>query len=79
MTRLILAALLLLLAGCSRTTDEQRIRAAMAAMEQAMEARDPRAFMSHITEDFVGNEAEFDRNALANLLRIEALRNEASA
>jgi len=32
--------------------------------------------MSHITEDFVGNEAEVDRNALANLLRIEVLRNE---
>jgi ketosteroid isomerase-like protein len=76
MARLILAALILLLAGCSRTTDEQRIRAAMAAMEQAMEARDPRAFMSHITEDFVGNDAEFDRNALANLLRIEVLRND---
>jgi len=45
-------------------------------MQQAMEARDPRAFMSHITEDFVGNEAEVDRNALANLLRIEVLRND---
>jgi len=76
MARLILAGMILLLAGCSRTTDEQRIRAAMAAMEQAMEARDPRAFMSHITEDFVGNDAEFDRNALANLLRMEVLRND---
>jgi len=36
MPRLILAGLILLLAGCSRTTDEQRIRASMAAMEQAM-------------------------------------------
>jgi ketosteroid isomerase-like protein len=76
MARLILTAMILLLAGCSRTTDEQRIRLAMAAMQQAMEARDPRAFMSHITEDFVGNDAEFDRNSLANLLRIEVLRND---
>ncbi len=41
-----------------------------------MEARDPRAFMSHVAEDFVGNDAEFDRNALANLLRMEVLRND---
>jgi len=76
MGRLILIALILLLAGCSRTSDEQRIREAMAAMQQAMEARDPRAFMSRITEDFVGNEGEFDRNALGNLLRIEVLRDD---
>ena len=76
MGRLILIALVVLLVACSRTSDEQRIREAMAAMQQAMEARDPRAFMSHITEDFVGNEAEVDRNALANLLRIEVLRND---
>jgi ketosteroid isomerase-like protein len=76
MARLILTGLVLLLAGCSRTTDEQRIRDAMAAMQQAMESRDPRAFMAHVTEDFVGNDADFDRAALANLLRIEVLRND---
>lgn len=76
MPRLMLTGLILLLAGCSRTTDEQRIRDAMASMQQAMEARNPRAFMAHVTDDFVGNDAEFDRNALANLLRIEVLRND---
>jgi ketosteroid isomerase-like protein len=76
MTRTIVIAFIVFLAGCTRTTDEQRIREAMAAMQQAMEAGDPRAFMSHVTEDFVGNEAEFDRAALANLLRIEVLRND---
>ena len=69
-------ALILLLAGCSRTTDEQRIRQAIAAMQQAMESRDPRAFMAHVSDDFIGNDAEFDRAALTNLLRIEVLRNE---
>ena len=68
--------MMLLLAACSRTSDEQRVRAAMAAMQQAMESRDPRAFMAHVSDDFVGNEAEFDRNALANLLRLEVLRND---
>lgn len=76
MARTILIALMTLFAACSRTSDEQRIRAAMAAMQQAMEARDPRAFMAHVTDDFVGNDAEFDRNALANLLRMEVLRND---
>ncbi|HET7780036.1 MAG TPA: nuclear transport factor 2 family protein, partial [Rudaea sp.] len=68
--------LALSLAGCSRTTDEQRIREAMAAMQQAMETRDPRAFMTHVSDDFIGNDAEFDRAALGNLLRVEALRND---
>jgi len=80
MARLMLMALILLLVpgltGCSRTTDEQRIREAMAAMEQAMENHDPRAFMAHVSDDFIGNDAGFDRAALANLLRIEVLRND---
>lgn len=76
MARLILMALFLLLAGCSRTSDEQRIREVMAAMQQAMESRNPRAFMAHVSDDFVGNQAEFDRAALANLLRVEVLRND---
>lgn len=73
---ILLVVAVFLFAACSRTSDEQRIRATMAAMQQAMESRDPRAFMAHISDDFVGNDAEFDRNALANLLRIEVLRND---
>lgn len=65
-----------LMAGCSRTTDEQRIRDTITAMQQAMEARNPRAFMAHVTDDFIGNEAGFDREALANLLRAEVFRND---
>ena len=76
MARLLLTAFIVLLAGCSRTTDEQRIREAMAAMQQAMESRDPRAFMAHVSDDFIGNDADFDRNALGNLLRMEVLRND---
>lgn len=67
----------LLGAACSRTPDDQRIRQTIAAMQQAMEQRDPRAFMTHVADDFVGNEAEFDREALHNLLRAEVLRNDA--
>jgi len=63
-------------AGCSRTPDEQRIRENMASMEQALEAHQPKAFMAHISDDFVGIDAAFDRNELANFLRIEVLRND---
>ena len=63
-------------AGCSRTTDEQRIRMTISAMQQAMESHNPRAFMTHVSDDFIGNEAGFDREALANLLRAEVFRND---
>ena len=73
---LVLICFMALLPACKRTPDEQRIRENITAMEQAMENRDPRAFMAHIADDFIGNDAAFDRNALHNLLRAEALRND---
>jgi hypothetical protein len=69
--------LMLLLAACSRTPDETRIREAIAAMETAVESRNPRDFMTHVADDFAGQEAGFDRPALHNLLRAQFLRNEA--
>ena len=63
-------------AGCARTPDEQRIRENMAAMQQALEAHQPKAFMAHISDDFIGKDAAFDRAELANLLRVEVLRND---
>jgi hypothetical protein len=77
--RLIAACLLLsvlALSACSRTSDEERIRQTMVAMQKAMEERSPRAFMAHVGDDFVGNEAAFDKAALFNLLRVEVLRND---
>jgi len=73
------ALALLLLAACSRTPDETRIRNAVAAMETAVESRNPRDFMAYVTEDFVGSDSSFDRAALHNLLRAQFLRNEAVA
>ena len=73
---LVLCGLLALPAACSRTPDEQRIREAIAAMQQAMEQGRPRAFMAHVSADFIGNDAAFDRDALHNLLRAEVLRND---
>jgi hypothetical protein len=62
--------------GCTRTPDEQRIRENMAVMQQALEMHQPKALMAHISEDFIGNDAEFGRDDLANFLRIEVLRND---
>lgn len=73
---LLALALLASLTACSRKPDEQRIRDAITAMQQAMEQRDPRAFMRHVSSDFIGNDATMDRDALHNLLRAEVLRND---
>lgn len=67
---------IVLTCACSRTPDEQRIRTAVEAMQQAAEQGNPRDFMAHVSDDFVGNDADFDRNALANLLRAQVFHNE---
>jgi hypothetical protein len=67
---------IVLACACSRTPDEQRIRTAIEAMQQAAEQRNPRGFMAYVSDDFVGNDADFDRNALANLLRVQVFHND---
>jgi ketosteroid isomerase-like protein len=69
-------AALLMLAACRHTPDEQRIREAVVAMQAAVEARDPRAFMRYVSDDFTGNDGQADRDGLHNLLRAQVLRNE---
>ena len=64
------------MAACHSTPDEQRIRDAMTAMQKAVEAHDPRGFMSYVSADFTGNDGQVDRDGLHNLLRAEVLRNE---
>jgi hypothetical protein len=76
MRAMVLWVMLALLCACSRTPDEQRIRESITTMQQAMEERNPRAFLAYVSEDFIGNSADFDRAALANLLRIEVFRND---
>jgi ketosteroid isomerase-like protein len=67
---------ILAIAACHRVPDEQRIRATIDAMQAAVEARDPRAFMDHVSTDFTGNEGQVDRTSLHNLLRVQVFRNE---
>jgi len=66
----------LLLVACHRAPDEQQIRDAIAAMEQAVEACRPRDFMAYVSSGFSGNDGNVDRDGLANILRVEVLRND---
>ena len=73
---LCLLPIAVVLSACSRKPDEQRIRETIAAMQTAMETRQPRDFMAHIASDFTGNEGSVDREGLHNVLRGVALQNE---
>jgi len=72
----VFALLLSLLGACHHTPDEQRIRDAIAAMQQAVESGKPRDFMAYVARDFTGEEGTVDHDGLANILRVEVLRNE---
>ncbi|MCW4455157.1 nuclear transport factor 2 family protein [Flavobacterium sp. MXW15] len=66
--------MLLVLGGCQRQPPEQRLRETIAQMQAAVEARDSRAFMTHVAEDFAGN-GGMDRAALQQMLRAQLLVN----
>lgn len=68
--------LALVLAACARPPAEQRLRETVAAMQTAVEAREPRDFLRHVSADFTGNAGQVDREGLHNLLRAVVLRNE---
>ena len=64
------------MAGCSRTPDDQRIRASIKAMQDAVESHSPRDFLAFVTPDFAGNDNSVDRDGLGSLLRVEVLRDD---
>lgn len=61
--------------ACSRPSDEQQLRAALAEMQEAMEAGKPADFMRHIADDFTGAQGGVDREGLHNVLRGQVLAN----
>lgn len=65
----ILCLTALLHSACSRSTPEERLRATIGEMQAAVEAREPRAFVEHVSDDFIGTPGEVDRTALTNVLR----------
>jgi len=75
--RIVFAVFVLVaMAGCSRTPDDERIRASIKAMQEAIEGHSPRDFLAFVTPDFTGNDNSIDRDGLGNLLRVEVLRND---
>lgn len=70
------AMLCALLAACARDAPEARIEAAIAAMEAAVEAREPRGFLEHVADDFSGQRGAFDRSALRGYLASLLVGNE---
>jgi len=75
--RAILVAALLapaLLAGCRRETAEEALRADIAAMQAAIEARDASGTAAFLADDFVGN-GGLDRSGARRLAALHFLRN----
>lgn len=50
----LLAALLLVVAGCGKTEPEEALRAALAEVREGIEQRDAAVLRRHLAEDFVG-------------------------
>ena len=71
----ILIVCMLVLTGCSRSSDEDRIRGAIRAMQESIEAAKPADFMRLVAEDFTADSGAVDRRALHNLLRLQVLGN----
>lgn len=72
-----LAALLaLLLAGCADEGPEARLRAAVAAMEEAVEGKRPGDFVDHVSAEFTGGREGLDRQSLRGVLASQMLGSE---
>jgi ketosteroid isomerase-like protein len=69
-------ALLCLLGACTRTPSEKLLRETMAQMQQAGEAGDVSALMSHVADDFSGQSASMDRRGLGAYLLAIKMRSE---
>lgn len=72
-----LAALLaVLLAACADEGPEARLRAAVAAMEEAVEGKQPGDFVARVSADFVGGREGLDRQSLRGVLASQMLGSE---
>ena len=72
MTLLLAAAL----AGCGRSDPERELRSTIAAMAQAVEKREPAAFMEAVADDFTRESGAFGKQDAKRLMAAVYLRNE---
>jgi len=70
------ALLCVFFAACGGSPPEDAIRAAIAGMEAAVESREPRSFLEHVTDDFAGQGGALDRSALRGYLAALLFGNE---
>jgi hypothetical protein len=66
-----------LLAACASDTPEQRLRATIAAMQDAVERGETSAFIEHVSADFSGDHGQFDRQSLRGFLAAQQVRRKA--
>jgi hypothetical protein len=66
--------LMVALAGCRHTPDEERVRNAVAATVEGAEAGKASDTVEALTDDFDGNAGQLDKRSLANLVRLYAVR-----
>lgn len=67
-----IALLCLLGVACSRTPDDEAIRAAISTGAARMEAHRGKDVLELVSDDFIGNDG-VDRAELGNMLRVQAL------
>lgn len=70
----VLVLSILTLAACHRTPAEQQIRAAISTATTGARNQDTRAVLGILTDDFIGNDGDLDRNGIRRLLAVRALR-----
>ncbi|SOT98178.1 hypothetical protein [Xanthomonas arboricola] len=70
----LVAILVVALSGCTRAAPEQRLRATLEAMHQAIEARQIGEAMAPVAEDFVGEQG-LDAAGLRRLMQLQMLGN----
>jgi ketosteroid isomerase-like protein len=64
----------LAIAACHRTPAEQQVRQAIDAAATAARANDVQGVLAVVSDDFTGNQGDFDKRGLHRLLALRALR-----
>ena len=72
----LVAVAVVALSACTRSDPERELRTAVAAMAQAIEQRQPAAFLDSVSDDFTRESGAFGKQEVKRLLAGVYLRNE---